>query len=144
MSRRVSFSSTIKCQEYDKEKSPKESLSPLIIHPYNFSIGEPNDIMMINRVENWFDGMDIGIAVRNIAFEKKIFARVTNDKWKTYIDYPAKYIFSRETDFFNINIPSVDSHSRIEFAICYQVDGKEYWLNNDEKNFIVSKGLWDL
>lgn len=139
MNKHVLFSETIEYQEYDTTLSPKECLSPQMIYYVNFNKGDFNEIITLNRVENWFDGIDISVSVKNIVFEKKVFARATKDNWKTYEDYVGKHIFTRIVDYFNINIPVVEPDSTVEFAICYQVDGKEYWLNNNNKNFIVSK-----
>ena len=80
------------------------------------------------------------IQVKNIAYEKDITVRYTVDSWATCKDKTANYIpgasiGDTDTFFFHIPPPASSLESRMEFAICYRVDGKTYWDNNFGDNY---------
>lgn len=81
------------------------------------------------------------IRVLDISFSKTLFVRVTTDDWRTYQDAEAKFIDSTEAGHGScqfcaiIRVPR--EAQRIDFAICYRVDGKEYWDNCSKTNYRV-------
>lgn len=86
------------------------------------------------------------IKVKNVSFEKCVKVRVTFDAWRSHTDiectymkdtYPSTY---SDTFSFEVSIPEdLKLHERIEFAICYEVAGSEYWDSNEGKNYRI---LW--
>uniref|UniRef100_A0A914N404 CBM21 domain-containing protein n=1 Tax=Meloidogyne incognita TaxID=6306 RepID=A0A914N404_MELIC len=83
------------------------------------------------------------IKVANIAYEKSVFVRISDDRWSTFRDRPAKYQCSPSKAFdtfrFDFDIPRNDkSDSRIEFCICYKANNTEYWDSNDGHNFVLT------
>ncbi|XP_062827778.1 protein phosphatase 1 regulatory subunit 3B isoform X1 [Anolis carolinensis] len=84
------------------------------------------------------------VKVRNLAFEKAVKIRMTFDTWKTFTDYPCQYVkdtyagSDKDTFSFDVSLPQrVQPHERIEFAVCYECDGKVYWDSNKGLNYRI-------
>lgn len=84
------------------------------------------------------------IKVKNVSFEKSVKLRVTFDTWKSYTDVNCEYIKdtypSSYSDTFSFQVPMPDElklHERVEFAICYEVGGCEYWDSNHGNNYRI-------
>lgn len=88
------------------------------------------------------------VAVRNLAFRKKVAARFTLDYWKTTSEVVAEYqsnVGRRQTDDgwdrFTFNIKLEDQthleNKTMFFCVRYNVNGKEYWDNNNSINYQV-------
>ena len=81
------------------------------------------------------------IQVKNIAFEKDISVRYTFDSWAAVKEMKARYIpgasiADTDTFFFHVPPPGWSSgDQKMEFAICYTVDGETYWDNNFGDNY---------
>ncbi|VDN57500.1 unnamed protein product [Dracunculus medinensis] len=77
------------------------------------------------------------IKVKNIAFEKRVFIRVTTNEWQSYTDHEAKYMSSSsrliDTFGFEFEIPSDQEmdNAHIEFCVCFE----QYWDSNGRKNY---------
>lgn len=88
------------------------------------------------------------VKVKNISFEKEVVVRVTWDDWKSqqdiYCTYARAYGPVTTTahvvfDTFSFKITLPPSSKRLEFCICYRAKTQEYWDNNDNKNYTISK-----
>ncbi|KAJ7374726.1 Protein phosphatase 1 regulatory subunit 3G [Desmophyllum pertusum] len=83
------------------------------------------------------------VRVLNIAYRKEVSVRYTMDGWKTFHQEYADYLSTSrdgntDTFFFRIPAPTISqSTCKVEFAICYRVEGNEYWDNNILKNYTV-------
>lgn len=84
------------------------------------------------------------VKVRNLAFEKAVKIRMTFDTWKTFTDFPCQYLkdtyatSDKDTFSFEVSLPeSVQPHERVEFAVCYECDGKVYWDSNKGLNYRI-------
>ncbi|KAH8738324.1 putative phosphatase regulatory subunit-domain-containing protein [Ilyonectria robusta] len=88
------------------------------------------------------------IAISNLAFQKAVTCRFTLDYWKTTSEVAAEFgheIRPRETplghDRFTFSIKLADTANleskTLFFCIRYAVNGREYWDNNDSRNFQV-------
>ncbi|XP_056302298.1 protein phosphatase 1 regulatory subunit 3B isoform X1 [Danio aesculapii] len=84
------------------------------------------------------------VKVKNISFEKSVKLRITFDTWKNHTDVQCQYVkdtytaSNRDTFSFEASLPEqVPSHERIEFAICYEVNGDTLWDNNQGKNYRI-------
>lgn len=88
------------------------------------------------------------VAVANLAFNKSVVCRFTFDYWKTTSEVAAEYhheIRPRETeaghDRFQFSIKLSDlanlESKTLFFCIRYNVNGLEYWDNNESVNFQV-------
>lgn len=82
--------------------------------------------------------------VANLAFEKHISIRYSFDDWTTIQQVDAQYqepiANSANTwDRFNFKIsaPPPSSHHILYLAAKYTVNGREFWDNNDHKNYQV-------
>ncbi|XP_040915251.1 protein phosphatase 1 regulatory subunit 3B [Toxotes jaculatrix] len=84
------------------------------------------------------------IKVKNLSFEKSVKLRVTFDTWKSHSDvdcvyvkdtYPSSY---SDTFSFEVSLPAdLQPHERVEFAVCYEVGGHEYWDSNHGNNYRI-------
>ncbi|XP_015923423.2 uncharacterized protein [Parasteatoda tepidariorum] len=79
--------------------------------------------------------------VMNWGFSKKVRARYTVNKWMTSNDIEASYVpgsMQHNTDSFTFSIFLPPMYNSVEFALCYTVNGKEYWDNNRGTNYNLS------
>ncbi|XP_069557060.1 protein phosphatase 1 regulatory subunit 3B isoform X1 [Brachyistius frenatus] len=84
------------------------------------------------------------VKVRNVSFEKSVKLRVTFDAWKSHAEvgcaymkdtYPSSYC---DTFSFEVPLPAeLRPHERVEFAVCYEVGGREYWDSNQGRNYSI-------
>jgi len=85
------------------------------------------------------------VEVHNIAYEKTVFARCTFDSWESFEDIPASYVVDscdgcKDEFVLSIHVPRCFQSCReIQFAICYRVEGHEFWDNNDQRNYIIKR-----
>ena len=78
------------------------------------------------------------VRVANIAYEKSVTVRWTVDKWQNFHESRATYVpcsSDGSTDSFAFELPV--NGEDVEFAICYQCKGQDYWDNNRGRNYIV-------
>lgn len=86
------------------------------------------------------------IAVRNIAFHKRVVVRFTLDDWQTTSEVAADYaknLSAGTYDEWNFSIKLSDFYARIEdrkliFAVRYCTDGREIWDNNGGRNYVAT------
>ncbi|KAK8048155.1 hypothetical protein PG994_009885 [Apiospora phragmitis] len=88
------------------------------------------------------------LAVANLAFQKSVVCRFTFDYWKTVSEVGAEYgheIRPRDTeaghDRFQFTIKLSDfanlEAKTLYFCVRYNVNGREYWDNNNDLNFQI-------
>ena len=83
------------------------------------------------------------VRVLNVSYRKDVTIRYTTDGWKTVCDEQANYLSTArdgttDTFFFRIALPSIwRKGSKMEFAICYSVEGSDYWDNNFFRNYSI-------
>ncbi|RWS08527.1 glycogen-binding subunit 76A-like protein [Dinothrombium tinctorium] len=85
------------------------------------------------------------ILVINLSFEKNVKVRYTKDNWRTWSDLAAKYVpnsnngwsdkFMVELCFNTNSTGELVAGQKVSFAICFSVDGREYWDNNLGSNY---------
>lgn len=87
------------------------------------------------------------VKVRNLAFNKEVFVRVTSDGWRTHEDAFCTYVRNSPAahgvtvlyDTFSFRITLPPRSRRLEFCVCFRCEGTEYWDNNGGKNYIIMK-----
>lgn len=83
------------------------------------------------------------IRVRNLGYEKRVTLRVSYDNWQSHYDLLCSYLRDpyggQETDMFSFRLPLAPGTQRAEFCICFWCQGKEYWDNNEGKNYALHK-----
>ncbi|XP_037905151.1 protein phosphatase 1 regulatory subunit 3C isoform X2 [Hermetia illucens] len=86
------------------------------------------------------------VKVKNLSFHKEVIVRATWDDWKSQQDIFCTYsqIYGSSAayvlyDTFSFKITLPPSSKKLEFCICFRSDGKEYWDNNNDKNYTISK-----
>lgn len=87
------------------------------------------------------------VRVHNTAYDKRVFARVTDDEWQTCHDIQAWHSMTYpddHTDTFTFEIrlgkyldPS-KAPKDLYFAVCLQAMGQEFWDNNAGWNYILN------
>lgn len=80
-------------------------------------------------------GYTVKALLQNYAYHKNVFVRYTTDGWKSFNDVPMFYSVSHgngtETWTAALPIGRLDyTGEDFHYAICYQVNGQEYWANN--------------
>ncbi|KAF9342996.1 hypothetical protein BGX26_006460 [Mortierella sp. AD094] len=82
------------------------------------------------------------ILVQNIAFQKHVSVRYTSDFWQTHTEVRAEFeesIPRSSLERFLFTIPLDMDRSAVEKTFCmavrYQVIGREFWDNNNGKNY---------
>ncbi|GIY87430.1 protein phosphatase 1 regulatory subunit 3B [Caerostris extrusa] len=86
------------------------------------------------------------IKVKNLAYEKNVFIRISFDRWMSHVDVKATYVKSLknqskkmghyDTFSFRAEIsPSAVRYGVIEFCVCLQCNGQNYWDNNGGINY---------
>ncbi|XP_077353481.1 protein phosphatase 1 regulatory subunit 3B [Festucalex cinctus] len=86
------------------------------------------------------------VKVKNLSFEKRVRLRVTSDAWRSHSDVECAYVAaayagpgaSGDTFAFGLALPQpLAPRCHVEFAVCYQVGGAEYWDSNHGHNYRV-------
>ena len=84
----------------------------------------------------------IDAVLQNYAYNKNVFVRFTTDGWNTYSDQALSYNSTNDdgtelwTTYIDISdINSYEEYENFEYAICYRVNGTEYWANNFGSNY---------
>lgn len=83
------------------------------------------------------------VRVMNIAYDKDVTVRWTNNKWTTFTDTQCTYCqhtgsSDTTTDRFTFTLPATSNRQDIEFAVRYKVLNNEYWDSNDGHNYLIS------
>ena len=86
------------------------------------------------------------VKVRNIGFEKSVQVRATFDSWASFTDIECTFMNNvygcqdSDTFAFVLELPSyVPPQNRVEFCICFKVQGQTFWDNNDGKNYVLKR-----
>ncbi|KAK2824674.1 hypothetical protein Q5P01_021849 [Channa striata] len=90
------------------------------------------------------------IKVRNIGFEKSVQVRATYDSWASFTDTECTFMNNvygcQDTDTFAfvVELPAhILPHNRVEFCICFKVQGQTFWDNNNSKNYVLKHVGWN-
>lgn len=90
------------------------------------------------------------IKVRNIGFEKSVQVRATFDSWVSFTDVECTFLNNvyscqdSDTFAFVLELPGyIPPQNRVEFCICFKVQGQTYWDNNDGKNYVLKHVGWN-
>ncbi|OQN98016.1 hypothetical protein B0A48_16322 [Cryoendolithus antarcticus] len=145
--------------------SPVESYESESEYPFDDQLKAKREIKLTNfptdsferqtrpiRVERIFLASDMEtlvgkVAVQNISFHKLVVARFTFDSWKTTSEVVAEFNndptnpVNDGCDRFIFQIKLSDAanvdHKTLLLCTRYNVNGQEYWDNNDDKNYQV-------
>ena len=91
-------------------------------------------------VQSTFSGgvlLNGSVQVNNMSYHKEVFVRLTRNSWRTYTDIPtvhAETMSGGNTDRFLFAAPLL-ANEEIHFAVCYRVNGQEFWDNNKWNNY---------
>ncbi|GFR18158.1 protein phosphatase 1 regulatory subunit 3C [Trichonephila clavata] len=106
---------------------------------------QKNNVSLENVIVREGDDTITGtIKVKNIAFDKEVFVRVTFDKWSSSQDIYAIFAPSGiqsgnsqyDTFSFSLCVPSsAAKFGTMEFCVCYKCSGEEFWDNNEGENY---------
>ena len=87
-----------------------------------------------------YQSFTVNALLQNYAYHKNVFVRYTTDGWNSCHDFAMSYSSTKEdgTEEWTANLPisAYDTYiGNFQYAICYQVNGREYWANNFGANF---------
>ncbi|XP_069565398.1 protein phosphatase 1 regulatory subunit 3C-B [Brachyistius frenatus] len=84
------------------------------------------------------------VKVRNVGFEKSVQVRVTFDSWASFTDVECTFMNNvygcQDTDTFAfvLEMPAhIPPQNRVEFCVCFQVQSRSFWDNNDGNNYVL-------
>ena len=85
----------------------------------------------------------INAVLQNYAYHKDVFVRYTRDNWNSWQDAALSYNKTRDdgTELWNtvLTLPYGEGFGEgFAYAICYRVNGTEYWANNFGANYDAS------
>jgi protein phosphatase 1 regulatory subunit 3A/B/C/D/E len=92
------------------------------------------------------------IKVKNIAFVKHVFVRLSLNEWESFEDTSATYVpgpglsYSEPYDTFSFRMeipPNFDISKKIQFAVCFTENGNEHWDNNSDINYCIVSEFFD-
>lgn len=88
------------------------------------------------------------VKVCNIAYEKRVAIHYSTDEWKTkklflcyYVNTMPGAATSCKYDAFSFQMEIDGSCERFDFCVQYLCAGKEFWDNNNERNFTLLRML---
>lgn len=80
--------------------------------------------------------------LQNYAYEKNVFVRYTTDGWNTYSDVALRYSDTNadgtENWIASFPVGDLGDGTGFEYAVCYEVNGTQYWANNFGANYDAS------
>lgn len=87
------------------------------------------------------------VKVKNLAYDKEVIVRASSDNWTSSEDAYCSYVEQLSStqaalvlyDTFRFRLTLPPRSEKIEFCVCYRVEGKEHWDNNEGKNYVVRK-----
>ncbi|XP_066579004.1 protein phosphatase 1 regulatory subunit 3E [Amia ocellicauda] len=90
------------------------------------------------------------VRVQNLSFHKQVLIRYTFDRWASHSQVTGAYLpptvqhFSLSTDRFQFRLPlpappcsPLALPPSLEFAVCYCVQGEEFWDSNEGQNYAI-------
>lgn len=83
----------------------------------------------------------INAVLQNYAYHKEVFVRFTTDGWKSFKDQPLSYNKTNDngTETWTTYVDTSNSnYNDFQYAICYKVNGSEFWANNHGQNYDMS------
>lgn len=103
-----------------------------------------NQQVCLERILCYEPGIIGIVQVVNLAFEKEVIARYSFTNWKSCAEIKAcwvanKYLEGRSCDSFRFHLPVppfiLHPGAVLEFAVCYKVQGTQFWDNNEGQNY---------
>ena len=99
----------------------------------------PVAVQRISSMQYNRTAYQVNAVLQNYAYDKNVFVRYTTDGWRSYSDQALGYQKTNddgtETWTTKLNLTSLENDSDFEYAICYQVNGTEYWANYFGENY---------
>lgn len=90
----------------------------------------------VERTGYAYYNIPVRAVLQNYAYNKNVFVRYTTDGWKTFKDKNLSYSSTNDNGTENWTVTLDDAtNSNIEYAVCYQVNGTEFWANNFGANY---------
>ncbi|XP_066479216.1 protein phosphatase 1 regulatory subunit 3D [Tiliqua scincoides] len=148
---RLSINSDLCCSRLDLEFT-MQCLVPDFQQPADCE-DFPNRLQQqrvcLERVTRSDLGLNGTIRVINVAFEKQVAVRYSFNRWRSQHEISAQWhssVLSKDgkdqVDIFTFFLPVppflLQLSSVVEFAVRYQVNGQEYWDNNQGKNYCLT------
>jgi hypothetical protein len=88
-----------------------------------------------------YSNLYILVWVPNHSYEKTLFARITQDGWKSNENIHAQYLYSNDyktKDCFQIALPILESTKKIEYCLYFESGQVRIWEKDlFDKNFVI-------
>lgn len=147
---RLSINSDLCCSRLDLEFTMQclvpDFQQPVDREDYPYHLQQQK--VCLERVTSSDLGLNGTIRVINVAFEKQVAVRYSFNHWRSQHEVSAQWHSSvpgkegqDEVDVFTFFLPVppfLQLSSVVEFAVRYQVNGQEYWDNNQGKNYSLT------
>ena len=86
------------------------------------------------------------VKVKNLAFDKKVWIRITTDGWATFVDRECRHnvhLSTQDRDTFEFNLNDLArgldrNCTGAHFCVRYLCRGEEYWDNNEGRNYTIN------
>lgn len=118
------------------------SVGPRPIWPTDLVLGKSVfALRKANGYNTWTGNVLEGfVTLKNLAYDKVVKIVYTIDGWQTVREGFAGYghPLANDSEAWFFSIPLGGGYGQtmdVEFALCYQVDGREYWDNNFGRNY---------
>jgi hypothetical protein len=90
----------------------------------------------VERTGYAYYNIPVRAVLQNYAYNKNVFVRYTTDGWKSFKDQKLTYSSTNANGTENWTTTVYDAtNSNIKYAVCYQVNGTEFWANNFGANY---------
>lgn len=109
---------------------------------------DSKNVSLENVIVKELESVVVGtIKVRNLSFHKEVIVRASWNDWQSQEDTFCTYsqivgssgaYVIYDTFSFKLTLPP-SSNRKLEFCVCFRCDDKEYWDNNDGKNYAIVK-----
>lgn len=91
----------------------------------------------VERIGYQYDkaNFQINAVLQNYAYHKNVFVRYTTDGWNSYQDKALGYVQTNANGTETWSTKVNANGSNFQYAICYRVNGSEFWANNFGANY---------
>lgn len=145
---RLAIASDLGCSSQELEFTLQclvPDFSPPVDAP-DFQARLQRQLVCLERVTCSDLGISGSVRVRNVAFEKQVVVRYTFSGWRSAHEVAARWRGPAGTqgteDVFAFGFPvppfMLARGSLVHFALRYRVAGREYWDNNDGRNYSLT------
>jgi len=107
---------------------------------------DDNNVALENIIVKSPNCINGTIKVKNVAYHKEVFIRISFDDWTSYEDVSCGFVNNAygtgiyDTFQFSITVPVsyFDTLNLIQFCVCFKCNSCQFWDNNAGKNYCIT------